>query len=175
MSLYQMIEITGWFKIYFVENNGMAFGMEIIGKLFLSIFRIVFSGFIIYYLCDIIKKRVSLGYTICVALIVAGALGNITDSVFYGAIFSESGYHQVAHFVSPGEGYSQWLYGKVVDMFYCPIIETSYPSWIPIVGGQSFIFFSPVFNFADAAVSVGIITVLLFYRDTFAHTLQTKK
>lgn len=172
MSLYQMFEITDWFKIYFVENNGMAFGWEVMGKLFLSIFRIMFSGYIAYYIYQLLRKGVSLGYTICVALIFAGALGNILDSIFYGVIFSESTYWNIAQVVPLGQGYADWLYGKVVDMFYFPIIQTTYPTWLPMVGGQEFIFFSPIFNFADASVSCGIVSILLFYRKTLYATFQ---
>ena len=104
-----------------------------------------------------------MGYIVCLSCILAGAVGNIIDCVCYGAIFSESTYHEVARFVSPGEGYAPWFYGKVVDMFYFPLIETNWPSWMPFVGGEHFIFFSPIFNFADAAISCGIVALLLFY------------
>ena len=157
------IRVTDWFYIYFTENNGMAFGMEIFGKLFLTTFRIVAVGLIGYYLYKIIKKGFKTGYIVCVALILTGALGNIIDSVFYGVFFNESTHSQIASFMPEGGGYSTWFYGKVVDMFYFPIIDTNWPTWMPFVGGEHFIFFSPIFNFADAAISCGIIALLLFY------------
>lgn len=172
MHLGESIEIASWFKIYFVENNGMAFGIEVIGKLFLSLFRIIAVGFIGYYLYQLVNRNYTRGYIACIALVLAGAIGNIVDSVFYGEIFTESTYLQVAEFVPIGEGYSDWLHGKVVDMFYCPIIETTYPSWFPMWGGEPFVFFSPVFNLADAAISVGIVLLLLFYRKTLSDSLQ---
>ncbi|KAA6342659.1 Lipoprotein signal peptidase [termite gut metagenome] len=155
--------ITEWFYIYFTENNGMAFGMEIVGKLFLSCFRIIAVGLIAYYLVKIIKEGMKMGYIVCISLIWAGALGNIIDSIFYGVIFSESVPSTLATFVPVGNGYSSLFYGKVVDMFYFPIIDTTWPVWMPLVGGNRFIFFSPIFNFADAAISCGIIALLLFY------------
>lgn len=172
MSLFESIEITSWFKIYFVENNGMAFGMEFIGKMFLSIFRIVAIGFIGYYLYKLINERYKTGYIICISLILAGAFGNIIDSVFYGEIFSASYSGHVASFVSLGDGYSSWLHGKVVDMLYFPLIESTFPSWVPVWGGQPFVFFSAIFNIADSAITVGIFILLLFYRKTLALSLE---
>ncbi len=172
MSLFESLEITSWFKIYFVENNGMAFGMEFIGKMFLSIFRIVAIGFIGYYLCKLINGRYKTGYIICISLILAGAFGNIIDSVFYGEIFSASYSGHVASFVSLGDGYSSWLHGKVVDMLYFPLIESTFPSWVPVWGGQPFVFFSAIFNIADSAITVGIFILLLFYRKTLALSLE---
>jgi signal peptidase II len=172
MSLYEMYEITSWFKIYFVENNGMAFGIEVIGKLFLSVFRIVAVFFIGYYLFGLVKKEVKLGYVICVSMILAGAVGNIIDSVFYGVFFSESYSGYVSSFVPMGQGYAGWLHGKVVDMFYFPLFHGTYPSWLPMIGGNEFVFFSPIFNFADSAISVGIVLLLIFYRKTLSETLQ---
>lgn len=163
MYWHENIRITNWFYIFFTENNGMAFGMEIFGKLFLTSFRIIAVGLIGYYLYKIIKKGFKTGYIICMSLILAGALGNIIDSVFYGMIFNESVGMTPATFVPWGEGYSSLFYGKVVDMFYFPIIETTWPAWMPFIGGEHFIFFSPIFNFADAAISCGIIALLLFY------------
>jgi len=163
MTLYQDFEITKWFHIYFTENYGMAFGIEVLGKMFLSVFRILASFVIIWYLYQIVKRRYQTGFIICVALILAGAVGNIIDSVFYGVIFDGS-YGQVATFFPPHGGYSTWMHGKVVDMFYCPIIRTHWPSWMPYCGGGEFIFFRPVFNIADSAISVGIVIILLFYR-----------
>lgn len=172
MSLFESIEITSWFKIYFVENNGMAFGMEFIGKMFLSIFRIVAIGFIGYYLYKLINGRYKTGYIICISLILAGAFGNIIDSVFYGEIFSASYSGHVGSFVSLGDGYSSWLHGKVVDMLYFPLIESTFPSWVPVWGGQPFVFFSAIFNIADSAITVGIFILLLFYRKTLALSLE---
>jgi signal peptidase II len=141
----------------------MAFGMEIFDKLFLTVFRLIASVGIGYLLYRFVKRNLKTGFIVCVALILAGALGNIIDCVCYGTIFSESTHSQIASFVPVGEGYSEWFYGKVVDMFYFPIIETNWPEWMPFVGGNHFIFFSPIFNFADAAISCGIIAIILFY------------
>lgn len=164
MYFHESIRVSDWFYIYFTENNGMAFGMEIFGKLFLTSFRIVAVGVIIYYLCRIIRKgTMKTGFVVCLSLILAGAAGNIIDSVFYGMIFSESTPFEVARLVPWGEGYTDMFYGKVVDMFYFPIIDTYWPGWLPVIGGDRFIFFSPIFNFADAAISCGIIAMLLFY------------
>lgn len=163
MYWHENIRITDWFYIFFTENNGMAFGMEVIGKLFLSTFRIVAVGLIIWYLIKIIKQNFNTGYIVCISLILAGALGNIIDSAFYGLIFNESTYDNISTFVPFGHGYSSFLHGKVVDMFYFPIIDTNWPDWIPFIGGDHFIFFSPIFNFADASISCGIIALLLFY------------
>jgi len=163
MYWHESIRITDWFYIYFTENNGMAFGMEIFDKLFLTCFRLIASVGIAYLLYRFVKRNLKTGFIVCVALILAGALGNIIDCVFYGTLFSESTHSQIASFVPMGEGYSEWFYGKVVDMFYFPIIETNWPEWMPFVGGNHFIFFSPIFNFADAAISCGIIAIILFY------------
>ncbi len=164
MVWHESIRFADWAFLFFTENNGMAFGMELFGKLFLTSFRIIAVGFIIWYLIKIIKKgEAKTGYIVCLSMILAGAAGNIIDSVFYGMIFSESTVMTPAHFVPFGEGYGELFYGKVVDMFYFPIIDTYWPEWLPFVGGDRFIFFSPIFNFADAAISCGIIALLLFY------------
>lgn len=163
MYWHESIRVTDWFYIYFTENNGMAFGMEIFGKLFLTSFRIIAVSLIGWYLYRIVKKGFSRGYIACVSLVLAGALGNIIDSVFYGVLFNESTHSHIARFMPAEGGYSTWFYGRVVDMFYFPIIETDWPSWVPFVGGEHFVFFSPIFNFADAAISCGIIALLLFY------------
>lgn len=163
MYWHESIHITDWFYIYFTENNGMAFGMEIFGKLFLTLFRIVAVAMIGWYLVKIVKQQLKTGYIICVSLILTGALGNIIDSVLYGVLFSESTNYQIASFLPGGGGYAPLLYGKVVDMFYFPIIDTNWPQWIPVIGGNHFIFFSPIFNFADASISCGIMALLLFY------------
>ncbi len=163
MYMHESIRITDWFYIYFTENNGMAFGMELFGKLFLTSFRVVAVCLIAWYLFRVVNKHYKTGYIVCLSLILSGAVGNIIDSIFYGEIFSESTRTQIASWVPLGEGYGSWLHGKVVDMFYFPIIDTNWPSWMPFVGGEHFIFFSPIFNFADAAISCGIIAMLLFY------------
>lgn len=165
MSLHESIHITDWFYILFTENNGMAFGMEIFAKLFLTIFRICAVILIGWYVYRLVNRetKVKTGFLVCLSLILAGAMGNIIDCVFYGEIFSESTRTHIASFVPVGTGYSDWLHGKVVDMFYFPIIDTNWPDWMPWIGGEHFIFFSPIFNFADAAISCGIIAMLLFY------------
>lgn len=161
MSLGESIDVTPWFKILFVENNGMAFGMEIIGKLFLSLFRIFAIGFFIWYLIRILNKGFPTGYIVTVSFVIAGALGNLLDCMFYGLIFSASpvGTGAAASFVPIGQGYAPFLYGKVVDMFYFPL--WTWPQWVPFVGGD--VFFEPVFNFADSCITCGVITLLLFY------------
>ncbi|NLX80878.1 MAG: lipoprotein signal peptidase [Proteiniphilum sp.] len=174
MALYDSIDITSWFKIYFVENNGMAFGIEAIGKLFLSIFRIIAVTGIIYYLTIIVKENYKNGFIACIALILAGASGNIIDSVFYGAFFEASYQGHVASFVPFGEGYASLLHGKVVDMLYFPLFEGTYPSWIPIVGGEEFLFFRFIFNIADSAITVGVALLLIFYRKTLSYSLMSK-
>ena len=163
MYWHESIRITDWFYIFFTENRGMAFGMEIFSKLFLTSFRIVAVCVIGWYLYRFVKHRVKAGFVFCIALILAGAIGNIIDSVFYGVLFSESTHSQIATFMPEAGGYAPWFYGKVVDMFYFPIIETDWPTWMPLVGGEHFIFFSPIFNFADAAISCGVVAVFLFY------------
>lgn len=163
MYMHESIRVADWFYIYFTENNGMAFGMELFGKLFLTSFRVVAVCLIAWYLLRVVNKHYKTGYIVCLSLILSGAMGNIIDSIFYGEIFSESTRTQIASWVPLGEGYGSWLHGKVVDMFYFPIIDTNWPSWMPFVGGEHFIFFSPIFNFADAAISCGIIAMLLFY------------
>ena len=171
MQLHESIEITKWFYLYFTENPGMAFGIEVIGKLFLSVFRIIAVGFIGYYLFGLIKKDYSFRFIACIALVWAGAMGNIFDSIFYGVFFDHS-YGQVATFMPAGGGYETWLHGKVVDMFYFPIFETVLPSWVPIWGGQDFVFFRPIFNLADSAICVGVFVLLLFFRRTLSESLS---
>lgn len=167
MYLHESIRMTDWAYIYFTENNGMAFGMEIIGKTFLSVFRLVAVVLIGIYLAKIVTlKRFTRGFIACVALVMGGAIGNIVDCLFYGLIFSNSSSYELAHFVPFGEGYTTFLHGRVVDMFYFPIIDTVWPQWMPFVGGSHFVFFSPIFNFADAAISCGIIAILIFYGKT---------
>ena len=172
MELHESIEITPWFYICFTENPGMALGIEVIGKLFLSLFRIVAVVFIGYYLWKLVKRDYAFGFIACISMILAGAMGNIIDSIFYGVIFDHS-YGQVATLFPPDGGYGTWLHGKVVDMFYFPLIETTLPEWLPIWGGQEFVFFRPIFNLADSSICVGVFLLLLFYRDTFSKSLNS--
>lgn len=165
MTLGEAKRVTDWFYIEFIENNGMAYGMKFINKLVLSLFRLFAIGFIGYYLAKIIKKNVApLGYIVLIAMVLAGAAGNLIDCLLYGLIFDASTPFTVSQFVPFGEGYSTFLHGKVVDMFYFPIIQTTWPEWVPYFGGSEYVFFSPVFNFADACISVGVVALLLFYR-----------
>ncbi len=178
MALGDEFRIAGnWFIIHFVENNGMAFGFEFAGaygKLFLSLFRIFAVIGIGWYLIHLLRKELPLGFLISIALIFTGALGNIIDSVFYGVIFDHS-YGQVASVFPQGGGYSSLLHGKVVDMFYFPIINGFYPDWIPILGGREFVFFRPVFNIADSSITLGIFSILLFYRRQFDKLANASK
>lgn len=160
-----------WAKIHFVENPGMAFGISFggeIGKYFLSIFRILMVGFLFYLISGMVRMKERMGVIVSFALIIAGAIGNIIDSAFYGLIFSASTYHGgLAEMFPAGGGYAGFLQGRVVDMFYFPIIDTTWPTWVPVIGGQPFLFFKPVFNVADSAISIGVAIILLFYRDLF--------
>lgn len=168
--------IGQWFLIHFVENNGMAFGFEFggeYGKIFLSLFRVAAVFGIGWYILKLIKRDLPMGFIACAALIFAGAIGNIIDSAFYGLIFNESG-GQVASLFPAGGGYASFLHGRVVDMFYFPLISGVYPSWVPMVGGQDFQFFRPVFNVADSAISVGIFSIIIFYRKLFSN-LESKE
>ena len=167
--LGEEIKVFDWFIIHFTENNGMAFGMEFggyTGKALLSIFRIIVVGLGIKYVMDITKTKLPNGALISLGLIIGGALGNIIDSSFYGIIFNDS-YNNVAVLFPETGGYSSFLHGKVVDMLYLPLLNSHYPQWLPIWGGDHFIFFRPVFNIADAGISVGIAIILIFYRNLF--------
>ena len=162
-------QIFDWFIIHFTENNGMAFGMEFggyTGKKILTIFRIVVVGIGIKYIFNLSKVGFSNGTSIALGFIIGGAIGNIIDSSFYGIIFNES-YNNIASFMPEMGGYSSLLHGKVVDMFYFPLMNSHFPNWLPIWGGEHFIFFRPVFNIADAGISIGIFMILLFYRKEF--------
>jgi signal peptidase II len=176
-----------WARIHFVENEGMAFGLTFgnkclgvrqegqcvginitpeSGKLILSCFRILMVGFLYYLIIQLYKAKESFGLLISFSLILAGAMGNILDSAFYGLIFSSSPYHgSVAQLFPEGGGYAPFLYGKVVDMFYFPMVDTILPEWIPLIGGQRFEFFKPVFNLADASITTGVCMILLFHRN----------
>ncbi len=173
MMLGDEIPVLGnWFIIHFVENNGMAFGMQLagkFGKVFLSVFRIIAVFGIGWYMVNLSKKGAPNGLIYCVALVLAGALGNIVDSAFYGILFDHS-YGQIATFMPVDGGYSSFLHGKVVDMLYFPLIEGRYPEWIPYVGGNPFIFFRPVFNIADSSISIGIFIILFFQKRFFKET-----
>ncbi len=160
--LGEEVYVTGWFRILFIENNGMAFGMELFSKIFLSLFRIVAVGAIGYLIYYFLKKKYPFGFIACMSLIFAGALGNIIDSTFYGLIFNDS-YGQIASLFPEGGGYAPIFQGKVVDMLYFPIIETTLPDWFPFLGGRDFVFFSPIFNLADSAITVGVACLLIFY------------
>lgn len=183
--------LGSWCRLHFIENEGMAYGMKLsespIGKIVLSSFRLVAVIFGFYLLKRLVNRGYSKGMLICGALILAGALGNLLDSMFYGLIFTDSPYScfsgnydnlrsmiqnhnqtAVAHFTAMGQGYGKFLTGKVVDMLYFPVLETTMPHWVPFIGGKNFIFFEPVFNIADAAISVGVLT-LVFFQKTLLH------
>lgn len=164
MHMHESIHITDWFYITFIENMGMAFGMQIGSKILLSLFRMVAIAVLSYYIWQQIRKNVRMGYLVCLAMILAGAAGNLIDCMFYGLCFTSSSEFYTSYLVPFGSGYAPFLMGKVVDMFYFPLIETDWPQWMPFVGGDHFVFFSPVFNFADASISVGVVLLLLFYR-----------
>ena len=175
MMLHEQIEVLSWFKIVFIENNGMAYGMEIGSKLVLSIFRVVAIGILGWYIAQQVKKQARWGYIVCLAMIIAGAAGNIFDSMFYGLVFNASSEYYTSYFVPFGTGYAPFLMGKVVDMFYFPLIVTTWPDWVPYVGGNPYVFFSPIFNFADSSISVGVVLLLLFYRKEISEiTLKSK-
>jgi signal peptidase II len=169
----QQINLIGhWFRLYFIENEGMAWGWKFggeWGKLILTIFRLVAVIFGVFYIRSIVQKKYHRGFIICVAMIFAGALGNLIDSMFYGLIFSRSDDGMpLAQLFPAGGGYAGFLHGKVVDMIYAPIIENKIlPSWVPFWGGERFTFFSPIFNIADASISVGVIVILIFQRRFF--------
>ncbi len=168
MVLGEEIPMIGsWFKLHFTENDGMAFGIELpgtFGKLFLTLFRLVAVSGIIYYLLIQVRRGIDRGTVILIALILAGALGNIIDSVFYGRWFTSLG---LAEWSQGGNGYDKWFHGQVVDMFYFPLFSGTYPDWIPVKGGDRFTFFSAIFNIADAAISIGLFAILIFKRSLF--------
>tara|TARA_E500000331_G_C17272751_1_gene720077 strand:+ start:15193 stop:15810 length:618 start_codon:yes stop_codon:yes gene_type:complete len=169
MFLGQEYQIFDWFIIHFTENNGMAFGIEFggaFGKILLTLFRIVVVTVGLFYINSIINSNFSKGALVALGLIIGGAIGNIIDSTFYGLIFNDS-YGAIASLFPETGGYASLLHGKVVDMFYFPLINSHFPNWFPFWGGEHFIFFRPVFNLADAGISVGIFMILLFYRKEF--------
>lgn len=172
--LGESVQVTSWFRILFIENEGAAWGTKLsdilpisesIGKLFLTVFRLFAIAGIGYWLYDIIQKKSPRILIFAVSLIFAGALGNIIDSVFYGIIFNESN-HQIASIFSK-EPYGKLFYGKVVDMLYFPLIDTTWPEWVPRFGGQNFRFFEPIFNIADTAISTGVGVLLIFNKKAF--------
>jgi signal peptidase II len=174
MFLGESYSVFGnWFLIHFTENEGMAFGMKLggdQGKLILSLFRITAVILITWWLYRITRKPVKTGLVVCIALILAGATGNIIDSAFYGMIFNDSTYHQVATMFPPGGGYAPFLHGRVVDMLYFPILQGNYPSWVPFLAGQDFLFFRPVFNIADSSITTGVLTLVIFQKKFFSKT-----
>ncbi len=171
MTLYQQIPIFGnWGILHFVENNGMAFGMALpgsLGKILLTSFRLLAVAGIAYYLRHLIRIKAHTGLIISLCMVMAGALGNIIDSVFYGVLFSGSSPMETATFFPEGGGYAPLMQGKVVDMFYFPILKGNYPEWLR--GGSSFIFFRPVFNVADSSITVAVVIILFNQRRFFRH------
>jgi len=178
MALGDEIPVLGdWFLLHFTENKGMAFGLELSGKwgkLILSLFRIVAIGIIGWYLVKIIHRKEKTGLIISISLILAGAIGNMIDSAFYGLIFSES-YHQAATVFPEGGGYATFLHGKVVDMLYFPLFRGTYPEWLPFLGGESFSFFRPVFNIADSAITIGVFVLLVFQKRFFPQKTEEEQ
>lgn len=170
--------IGNWCTIHFTENNGMAFGMEFageIGKVLLTLFRIIAVAALAWYINKLLKQKANFGLILSFSLILTGALGNIIDSVFYGVLFSETTFYQAATFLPEGGGYANLLHGKVVDMFYFPIIESYYPDWVPFLGSKNFIFFRPVFNVADSAITIGVSILILFQRKFLTKDVKPKE
>ena len=172
MYMHEVIDVTPWFKILFTENRGMAFGMELMDKLFLTSFRIFAVAFLIYIIGKQIRQGIDYLFLVCLSLILSGAMGNILDCLFYGMVFNNPPAPLVAEFVPWGTGYDTIFYGRVVDMFYFPLVEWNWPGWLPFFGGEHFIFFSPIFNFADACISCGVIMVVLFCRNQMQALLK---
>lgn len=170
MYLSESIRFASWFQLLFVENNGMAFGIELGSKIFLTLFRIVVAAGVVYYILKIRNRAdVSKGLVACLALIAAGAAGNIIDCMFYGLIFDNPMPPATAVMMPDGGGYAPFLMGKVVDMLYFPLFSFDWPSWVPFIGGSHFLFFQPIFNIADTAISVGFIALIIFYNKFFYH------
>lgn len=178
MTIGESIPVIGnWFIMKFVENPGMAFGIDIpgrFGKLSLSIFRLIAIFGIAWYLRTLILKKAHWGLVICLSLVLAGAIGNMIDSAFYGLIFNESTYFVPAKFMPEEGGYAPFLYGRVVDMLYFPVIEGTYPLWFPFVGGNEFIFFRPIFNISDSSITIGVVAILIFQKKFFADEVDIK-
>ena len=183
-SMYtgERIEIFSWFKLLFIENNGMAFGWELGGKYFLTSFRIIAVSLIAWFIVRTVRKGAPTGFIVCLALILAGAAGNIIDCLFYGIIFNAPAPPEVAHFVSPQDGYSSVMLGRVVDMFYFPLAEWEMPDWgwvnsLPLVpeAGEHCVFFSAIFNFADAVISCSIVALFIFYHKRLSLALSSEK
>lgn len=168
----ERIEIFSWFRIYFIENEGMAYGITLGNKLFLTLFRLIAMSVGSWVMVRMVRQQsYPLGFLLCLSLILAGGFGNVIDCLFYGEIFSSS-MGQVASFVPWGEGYGDFLHGKVVDMLSFPLIQTTYPSWFPFYAGEPFVFFGPIFNFADSCISVGVFLLLVCYSKTFSKALE---
>ena len=170
----EIVMFPNWGILHFTENNGMAFGMELegnVGKLLLSSFRILAISGLGYYLYWLVKNKENRGYIYCIAMVFAGALGNLIDSAFYGLMFNDS-YNQVATLFPKDGGYAPFLFGKVVDMFYFPMISGHFPSWFPFWGGEDFLFFRPVFNFADFSISMGVGIIILNQKKYFAEKIE---
>lgn len=171
MTIGESIHVFGhWFQIKFIENPGMAFGFIIPGKLgkpLLTLMRVAVVILICWYLYELVKKKAKTGLIICISLIIAGALGNIIDSIFYGLIFTESTMVSTATMFPDGGGYASLLHGRVVDMLYFPILHGTFPRWLPWKGGENFLFFSPIFNLADASITTGILSILVFQKRYF--------
>lgn len=165
MCLHESRHITDWFYLSYIENNGMAYGMTFIPKYALSLFRLVACCVLVWYIGRELRRGARTLWTVLLSMVLAGAAGNLIDCMFYGLIFNGASPYYTSFFVDFGTGYAPFLQGKVVDMFYFPLIVTTYPEWFPFWGGEPFIFFSPIFNFADACISVGVVAILLFCRD----------
>ena len=164
--LGEAVEVFPWWQICFIENDGMAFGIEWFDKMFLTLFRIVAVGLLVWYMVGLIRNHIRMSYLVMIALVTAGALGNIIDCMSYGLMFSQSSVYEVAHLVPFGEGYAPFFYGKVVDMLYFPLITNS---------AGEVLFFRPVFNIADSAITVAVILILLFFRKDLNDTLSKEK
>ncbi|MDE6206614.1 MAG: lipoprotein signal peptidase [Muribaculaceae bacterium] len=174
--LYENYEVTSWFHIVFVENKGMAFGLDFLNKYLLTFLRMGLFVFLVWYIGRLCKAASTpMGYLVSIALIAAGAMGNIIDCVFYGEIFNNPYPPAIAHFVPWGEGYGSLFQGRVVDMLHFPLCSWTWPSWLPWIGGNEFTFFDPVFNIADAAISVGMLAIVFFYFNQMEHSLENEK
>jgi len=177
MTIGESIPVLGnWFQIFFIENRGMAFGLQFggdFGKLLLSIFRVVFSVILVLFLRSLVKQKAPTGALVGVSLILIGAIGNTIDCAFYGAIFSESTFDQVATIFPEGGGYAPLMFGRVVDMLYFPVIQTTFPNWFPIWGGEDLVFFRPIFNIADSCITIGCLYILIF-KYSFLSTVLKK-